>query len=247
MVGFDSVKRVEGSTRKVWPFYIVCDVSSSMWDEDSWPVKASAPLSVMNDSLGLMLEELAEDIEASAIGRVSVITFADKATTHYPLTPIGKPGRLDPLPRGSWTNFVAAWEHLRDTIRADVGQLVEQNFRPKRPVVFFLTDGNAGHSKHTQTVAEWSVPRDELCTPDHEYRPLVVALGMGSVDQATVRALRSTDPQGAAFLANPGEPASILLKAIIKVIIQSITVSAAQGSFMVPTPVGMTRLDAGTV
>ncbi|WP_154696964.1 vWA domain-containing protein [Lentzea guizhouensis] len=218
-----------------------------MWNEKLWPDKASSPLAVMNDSLGLMLEVLAEDIEASDIGRVAVITFADDAATHYPLTPIADPGRLDPLPRGEWTNYVSAWEHLNTTIRADIDQMVAQRCRPKQPVVFFITDGNAGHSKHTQTVAEWSMPRNRLCSPGYGFRPRVVALGIGNVDRATVRALRSVDPPGAAFLANPGEPASILLQAIIKVIIVSITTSTAQGYFTFPTPVGMTRLDDSAV
>jgi uncharacterized protein YegL len=237
---------MKGSTHKVWPFYIVCDVSKSMWDEDDWPVKASAPLSVMNDSLGLMLEVLAEDIEASDIGRVSVITFADSAATHYPLTPIGDPGRLEPLPRGGWTNYVGVWEHLNTTLRADIDRLLTEGCRPKQPVIFFITDGNAGHRRRTQTVEEWSVPRSELCASGFEFRPRVVALGLGSVDRATVRALRSVDPPGAALLANPGEPASTLLQAIIKVIIVSITVSAATNSFTFSTPVGMIRLDGGT-
>ncbi|HYQ69834.1 vWA domain-containing protein [Actinophytocola sp.] len=244
MIGFQNVS-VEGqpSTHRVWQFYIVCDVSRSMWNAEEWPDEKASPLYIMNESLGLMLETLADDIEASAIGRVAVITFGDNATTHYPLTQIDKPHRLDPLPKGNWTDYAAVWEHLNDTVRTDVTELQSKQYLPKQPVIFFITDGNAIVQGRPQPIEKWSAARDKLCSPDFAARPRVVALGMGAVDRAVVRALRSVDPPGAAYLANPGEPASTLLDAIIKVIIVSITRSAARNAFTFPTPVGMTRLD----
>jgi hypothetical protein len=231
-----------GAVRRAWQFYVVCDVSQSMWDETRWR-DGDSPLDVMNTSLSLMLESLNDHNEAAAIGRISIITFAESATTHYPLTRIDEPDIMRPLPRGSWTNYLDVWEHLNERLTADLAVLRTQGFSPKRPVVFFITDGNAGAKGSPQPIGMWKPLHDKLCSPGFDERPRIVALGMGDVDTDTVLAIRSTDPPGPACLARRGEPASTLLDAIIKVVIDSIGMSAASGAFRFSVPAGMTRLD----
>ena len=231
-----------GAARRVWQFYVVCDVSESMWDEQRWR-NGDSPLDVMNTSLSLMLESLNDHHEAAAIGRISIITFHETAATHYPLTRIDEPDVMRPLPRGSWTNYLDVWKHLHHRIDADLAALRAEGLSPKRPVVFFVTDGNAGALGAPQPIDMWKPLHDQLCAPTFAERPLIVALGMGDVDTSTVLAIRSTDPSGPACRARHGEPASTLLDAIIKVVIDSIGKSAASGTFRFNVPPGMTRLD----
>jgi uncharacterized protein YegL len=235
----DSSKAVH----RVWQFYVVCDVSESMWNENRWRNSVS-PHEVMNNSLGLMLETLNDNHEAAAIGRIAIITFADTAQTHYPLSRIDAPGTLNPLPRGTWTNYKGVWDHLDRTIKNDIAQLKQNGFRPKQPVVFFITDGNAGSAQQAQAMSVWKPHHDSLTSRQFTERPRIVVLGMGDVNRETVLALRSIDPPGPACLAETGEPASTLLEAIISVIVKSIGLSATSGNFRFNTPRGMTRLDA---
>ncbi len=241
--GLDNITvDASGAAHRVWPFYVVCDVSQSMWDEDRWR-DSVAPHAIMNTSLSLMLETLNDNVEAAAIGRIAVVTFADSAKTHYPLSRIDDPRPLHPLPRGTWTNYLDVWEHLDKTIKQDVTALTAEGFRPKQPVVFFITDGNAVLRGEPQPISAWKPLHDSLCSPGFRERPRIVALGLGDVHLDTVRAIRSIDPPGPACLADPGEPASTLLDAIINVIINSISMTATSGSFRFKVPQGMTRLD----
>jgi len=234
-----------GATHKVWPFYVVCDVSESMWNEERWE-NSDSPHAIMNASLGLMLDTLNDNHQAAAIGRICIITFAENASTHYPLTRIDDPRTLSPLPRGSWTNFEDVWRHLDRVVKRDVAELKQEGYSPKQPVIFFITDGNPGSDKRTQTLKDWKPFHDSLCSPKFRERPRIVALGMGDVNAETVINIRSSDPAGPACLAKPGEPASTLLEAVIDVVINSIGSTTTSGSFKFKVPSGMSRLDGAT-
>ncbi|GAD85273.1 VWA domain-containing protein [Nocardia asteroides NBRC 15531] len=230
------------SIKQAWPFYVVCDVSESMW-LPSWH-SGTTPWEIVSDSIAPMLDTLDSHNEAALIGHISIIAFAHEAWTHYPLRSIGDPATCEALPQGSWTNFVGAWEHLNATVRADMDRLTRQNYHLKQPVIFFITDGNAGAKNISQPITTWRPIKDALCDGMYRLRPRVVSLGMGDVNQATVLALRSDDPPGAACLAKAGVPANVLLKSIIDVIIKSISLSTDGGNFVFTVPEGMQRLDS---
>jgi uncharacterized protein YegL len=227
---------------RAWPFYIVFDVSKSMWGPH-W--EGTSPHAIMNDSLAMMTDTLSEHEAADAVCWLEVVTFAEEARTLFPLSAINQPHHMPPLPKGEWTNYVAVWSHLAETIPQNVRDLQGRGYVLDRPVVFFITDGNAGSKNQSQLVSSWKPMHDALCRPSFRERPRIVALGMGSVNRETILALRSTDPQGAACLADPTEPASTLLTAIIGVIVNSIKDSTHRGVFDFKVPQGMIRLDDG--
>jgi len=231
--------------RQAWPFYIVCDVSESMWSEKTWK-SVDSPHTIMNQSLSLMLETLADHPLAKKIAHLGILVFAADAETHYELAPFER-GGIGLLPKGTksgtWTNYVAVWKHLNDVVRQDIDRLQEEEYSLKEPVVFFLTDGNAGAVDIKQPIEKWKPYRDTLCDRSYPYRPRVIALGMGNVNRETVLAIRSDDPPGGAYRADPGQPASLLLDGIMRFIITSIKDSTTQGRFNFKTPPGMTRLD----
>ena len=230
--------------RGAWPFYVVFDVSQSMWDPERWRGRRS-PHAIMNDSLALIMDSLRENFDAMSIGWLGIVTFANDASTAYPLRPIKETRAISPLPQGGWTNYMAVWRHLKATISEDVRSLQQQGHKLMQPVVFFITDGNAGAKDEPQPIAMWKPLHEALCTTTVHERPRIVALGMGDVNRDTVLAIRSLDPPGPACIADPGEPASALLNSIIHMIIHSIKNSAGNGTFEFEVPAGMTRLDEG--
>jgi uncharacterized protein YegL len=197
----------------------------------------------MNESLALMVDDLADDPEAQAIGHLAIVTFADEAKTHYPLTHMEKTGVVDVLPRGGWTNYVGAWDHMLRQLGDDIRQLEDSGHRIITPTIFFISDGQPGGQDIKQPTAEWKRYHDKLFTDLGSHKPRIVALGMGGVREDTILAVRSVDPAGPACIAEPGALASDLLKSMMREVLASIRTSAARGEFVFTVPPGMRRID----
>lgn len=224
-------------TYEAYPFYIVCDVSESMWNSKTWPIPATTPHAVMQDSIGLLVSDLFRNDVTAAKAHLAVVTFAEEAATHRALAVLSAQG-MDPLPKGSWTNYTAVWMHLDQVIRADMKRLQGQ-YRIKTPIVYFLTDGQPGSKERPNTpYAEWRLGLDSLRDSSFELRPLIVALGMGNAREETLKLIPSTDPEGIAAVGDPGEPAHQLLRSALTGISKSIKSSATRGQFMFDMPLG---------
>ncbi|PNE13243.1 hypothetical protein B1H26_41360 [Amycolatopsis sp. BJA-103] len=199
---------------------------------------------MIGKSLDLMIEELEDHTEAAAICHLSVVTFSGEAQTHHPLRKLKEISRLGPLPKGTWTNYVDVWQHLDTTVRHDIAALKGAGHVLKQPAVFFLTDGMPGSSSSGATpVEDWKPYHDRLCDRQFVERPIIVALGLGSVNNETLRHVRSLDPIGVACVAEPGEPASTLLAAALNQILISIVSSVSEGKFVFEVPVGWRCVD----
>lgn len=240
---FSSIDTVQSTvTRSAWPFYVVCDVSMSMWDPERWPTRATSPLGVMNDSIDLMFEQLGYDEDVAAEVHMGIITFSEEANVHYELQQLRETGRMDPLPEGTTTNYVAAWECINTTLRRDVERLLASGYQLKQPTIFFITDGLPCKNGVMSPPSEWCPSYDKICSPAFFARPLVVALGMGNVTDDTLRLLKSRDPEGVACIAPEGDPASVLLSAVIAEIRRSVRNSVTRRTFQFTPPNGWRRL-----
>jgi uncharacterized protein YegL len=228
---------------KVFPFYVVCDVSRSMWDPDLNDSQPVTPLNVVEDSLPDMLTALEEDPTALETAYLGIVAFGDSPVLVLPLTPLADEPAIPVLPRQAATNYVEVFKFLDRQLRSDQERLISANLGTYNPVVFFLTDGNAQVGGHIQKESRWLPLREALDFANHPFHPVIVALGIGDVEANTVRNIRSTRPRGVACVAEGNAIPGDLLRAIIGSIIFSITKSVGQGEFEFKIPAGMRKLD----
>jgi uncharacterized protein YegL len=239
--GFGIIRSSNAS--RVFPFYVVCDVSRSMWDPAFNEGQPMVPLSVVEDSLPDMLAALEEDPVACDTAHLGIVAFGDSPQVILPLTPLAHDPAIPALPRQTSTNYAGVFEYMDRVLRADHQRFQSSGLGFYTPVIFFLTDGNPQMNGVEQPDSQWMHYRSALEANGHPFRPVVVALGIGTVTPNTVRKLRSTKPMGVACVADSGVVPGDLLRAIINSIRFSITNSVGHGEFQFRTPRGMRRLD----
>ena len=237
------VRPTAAGARKVFPFYVVCDVSRSMWDPEFNEGRRQMPLSVIEDALPDMLTVLEEDPVAADTAYLSVVAFGDEPEAVLTLTSLKEDPSIRALPRQGSTDYAQVFEFLDEMLRDDQQRLMAANLSTYTPVVFFLSDGNPQVNGYLQSEEEWLPARVRLEAPAHPFHPVIVALGMGTVSEDTVRKLRSDQPKGIACAAEDNVVPGDLLRAIMNSIVFSISRSAGQGEFQFRTPPGMRRLD----
>jgi uncharacterized protein YegL len=228
---------------KVFPFYVVCDVSQSMWDTKFTKGQAVTPLETLERALPDMLVVLEDDPTTHDIAHLGVIAFGDTPVPVLPLTPLRHEPVIPRLPRQYATNYIEVFRFLDWQLRDDQQRFAGAKMATYTPVIFFLTDGNPQVNGLAQPDSAWLPIRRGLEHPDHPFRPIVVALGVGDVARATVQKLRSINPSGVACVAEAGVVPGDLLRSVINSIKFSITSSVGHGEFQFRTPAGMRRLD----
>jgi uncharacterized protein YegL len=234
-----------GASYDAWPFYVVCDVSMSMWHEKWHPVEAQSPLYIMNASFPGMMAAIDEDVSARHIAHVSVIAFHNTTRVVTPLCKVANGAPEAPiyaLPKGQETDYASAFRELANVIRNDTARLTRSGLHVKGPAVFFLTDGEPQVKGKTQADEVWLAERAKLTDAQFPYRPRIIALGLGHVRERTLRLIATDQPPGAACIAEKDATPADLLRSIIDIIIFSVTQSAAAGSFVFETPRGMRRV-----
>lgn len=237
-----SLRPTEVHASKVFPFYVVCDVSRSMWDAQFNVGQAVTPLVTIEQAMPDMLDVLAEDPTTYDTAHISIIAFGDSPVPVLPLTPLRLDPRIPKLPRQYATNYAEVFRFLEWQLRQDQQRFAQARVGTYTPVIFFLTDGNPQVNGAAQPESTWFPVRQGLEHPQHPFRPIVVALGVGDNTPSTVLKLRSVNPAGVACVADAGVVPSDLLRSVIHSIKHSITSSVGQGAFQFKTPAGMRKL-----
>lgn len=228
---------------RVFPFYVVCDVSKSMWDPSFSNGQPVTPLSVIEDALPDMLMVLEDDPVACDTAHLGIVAFGDAPQVVLPLTPLAHDPMIPALPHQICTNFVDVFSFLDHQLRRDHQAFTAAGLGYYAPVIFFLTDGNPQVNGKEQPESVWMPGRQALGAASHPFPPVIVALGIGTVSVNTVRQIRSTRPAGIACVAEGGVVPGDLLRSIINSIRFSISNSVGHGEFEFKTPRGMRRLD----
>jgi uncharacterized protein YegL len=162
-----------------------------------------------------------------------------------PLKKMSDGFHIGPLPKGTYTNYAKAFTTLNVVIDADLQRLEGSDLEVKRPVVFFITDGQPVVDGNEQPREAWEPPLRRLHAfsawrPEGRAVPIaVIALGFEGTNTENLR-LVSKAP-GVACVAEVGVASPHdLMSSLLKSILTSITVSTAEGEFSFVPPRGMT-------
>lgn len=232
------------SSEIVWPFYIVCDVSSSMHRPRKGREQEKTPYDAMLEGLHDLIDFTLDHVEASDIAHLGVLTFADEAQISLPLTKMKMRFQIPPLPKGTFTNYAKAFSTTARVVATDVAALERKGATVRRPTVFFITDGNPEVDGNPQSRAAWGPPLRELQaisavrpgrTP---LRIAVVALGFQGARGKTL--VEIAQVPGLACIATPGVATpSELMESLLVAILNSITQSVHDGDLDFVAPNGM--------
>jgi hypothetical protein len=213
-----------------------------MWDPKMNPGQSVTPMEIVESALPDLLGVLEDDPATADIAHLSLVAFGEYPVPLLELSPVGDDPALKALPRMGATNYAAIFDWLTRQIAFDHQRLLGAGLQTYTPVVYFLTDGNPYFNGAWQNVAEWVPIRRRFEEPGYPTPPIIVALGIGNVSEATIRSVASDRPKGLACIASPGSDPGVLLRAILDSIVYSIGHSSAAGGLVFETPSAMRRL-----
>lgn len=228
---------------RAFPFYIVCDVSASMWR--NWP--RPTPFDILSQCVGELLTELEADVTIGEATWVSVVTFADNLEVALPLIHPGDAHVVPALRKGAQTNYVALFKGLRELLPRDCANL-EREYWLKQPAIFLLTDGNPAVRGVHQAYDEWTPHLDALLSPDFPYSPNIVTFGFGAAQEATLcRIATSFGQERLAYVADRSIHVTEVLRGIMRIIFITIGRSITREVLFPDIPNGMRRAGCGSL
>lgn len=232
---------------EAYPFYIVCDVSSSMHDaanfKDEWGEGSeTSPWLRITAEVNAMFTELQEDVQIRQTARLAVVEFSGEAILRRALSDL-RNNAAPNFAKGSWTNFVDVWKLLAELIPGDTKAMQSKGIQVRRPTIFFITDGQPGRKGWTQQPSDWNPYVNQLNDKMGSIlAPRVVAIGLGAVRRDTLLELHSKNPHGAAVIAKASESTKELVKPLVTQITKSIGNTTISGRFSWTPPKGMENL-----
>ncbi|GAA3230966.1 vWA domain-containing protein [Actinocorallia longicatena] len=230
MLDFDGRERA-------FPFYIVCDVSQSMWDPGFHPGAAQVPLDMLGDAVPELLWQIQTEPAISDATWVGVVGFHSSPQVILRLTRPSEVADLKAFEPGQQTNYASAFTLLSDLIERDCSRL-KASYNLKRPVVFFLTDGIPYVGRAEQPEPVWRECRDRLAGLSS--RPQIVAFGFGQArGDILCKVATEQDGRPLAFVADGGVSVVTVLTALMDTLFVSITSSVAKGELSLRVPDGM--------
>lgn len=188
----------------VAPFVLVVDRSSSM--------KENGGMDLINGSLPEMVATLTTIPEVEESAAVGLMSFANTAQIHRRILPLRPGFNVPEFEANGRTSYAAPLQALRTMIAEDLPRLGSHG---RRPIVFFITDGNP----NVEEPPVWYAARANLLEEGFRLRPKLVTLGCGNVDQSCLQSLAS-DPSLAEWEQGPTTEA---LKAILRTVKGTIT------------------------
>ena len=173
------VERIEGQL--IMPFYIICDVSSSMHSD----------MDELHAALAGLLADIVNDPVVNDLTMLSIITFASTART---IAPLDEPSAII-LPvfiAGGGTNYGAAFHEYHRAFEADRARLKAEGKKVYRPCVFFLSDGAPLDSDYRQTF-DSLLGYDPVTHMGNRAYPYVISFGFRDAPEHVMRNLAYPD------------------------------------------------------
>lgn len=221
------------------PFYIVCDVSGSMYGE----------MPALNDALNDLHSDIMSDPILDDLTMLSIITFGSDARTVVSLAPPSQI-TLPKLTSGGGTNYGAAFREYDRAFASDRARLKAAGNKVFRPCVFFLSDGEPGDPDYRQVFRSLFAYDPETKQGNKAY-PYFVTFGFRDAKVETMKQLAYPDfgkSKGKWFFSRSNQVGD-LLKSMVEAIRNTVIssgASASQGKPQIMAPVAPTAdMDSG--
>jgi uncharacterized protein YegL len=163
--------------QSVMPFYLICDVSASMWQE----------MTALHAGVMRLWEAIVQSPIINAVARICVMTFSDDARVVVGLR------QMSDLPEGmpkfayeNQTHYGAAFRMLAREIPRDYAELRRHGHNVFRPCVYFLTDGEPSDHNWRQALSD--MLSDAGMARMRAY-PIIVPFGFRDATDSTLRRL----------------------------------------------------------
>jgi len=182
----------------VIPFYLLCDVSSSMNS-----IMPELSLAVSRLRRAIVAEPVVDDV-----AQVSIIVFSDTARVLVPMASMSE-SEIPRFAAEGGTNYGSAFRLLAHSIEQDNAKLKEQGYRVFRPCAFFLTDGEP-------TDSDWHITFRDTLTYDArtgrglKAHPIFVPLGFRDASEIVLRQLAYPPNRGKWYHAKNAAAESVL-------------------------------------
>lgn len=219
----------------VVPIYFVGDESYSM---------EGAPIEQLKEALSSLRDAAAESPAIGERSRFGILTFAGDALCRLELCKLSDDMTMPNVAcRNGGTSYRSVFEDLRMRLPGDVATLKADGYKVRRPLVFFLSDGQPTD----QPATAWQTALSELKSDSFKEHPHILSFGIGEAQGDTIREVASA-PQYAWLQASGTSPAGAIAEFGAS-LIESISKSAealARGSdqIHVPEPEGFVSLKA---
>lgn len=219
----------------VMPFYLVCDVSSSM----------TGDMPALNDGIRRLYRSIAAEPQVDDVAQIGVITFSTSANVALPLTQPSEQSNLPTLSAYGGTNYGAAFTLLAKTIDQDLKALKDSGYKAYRPCAFFLTDGEPGDPSWQQTFTT-TLTYDKEARKGNKAHPVFVPFGFRGAREDVLSKLAYPPGRGKWFHAKTHDIKEAL-EGILDAIMTSVMSSGMSGGSGAPTHIFQTSSPAGAI
>jgi uncharacterized protein YegL len=196
----------------IMPFYLICDVSSSM----------TGDMPTLNEGIRKLRRAIVAQPQVDDVAQIGIITFSTSAQVVLPLSQMSEE-QMPTLRASGSTNYGSAFQLLAQTIQRDIAQLKAQRLKVYRPCAFFLTDGQPTDSSWLQTfTASLTYNKDK--GTGMKGHPLFIPFGFRSASEDVLNKLAYPPDKGKWFHAkthNIEEALNGILNVIMNSVISS--------------------------
>jgi uncharacterized protein YegL len=193
----------------VMPFYLICDVSSSM----------TRDMHSLNDGVSRLQRAIVAEPVVDDVAQISILTFSTAAHVALPLGQMSEQA-VPVLSAGGGTNYGAAFRCLADTITSDVAALRGQGYKTYRPCAFFLTDGEPGDRDWHQTFTS-TLTYDRQTGQGMKAHPIFVPFGFRDAHEKVLGQL-AYPPGRAKWYHTANTSVEAVLKEILDIIMKTV-------------------------
>jgi uncharacterized protein YegL len=163
--------------QSVMPFYLICDVSASMWQE----------MTALHSGVMRLWQAIVQQPVLNDVARICVMTFSDDARVVVALTKMSElPDGMPKFAYENQTQYGAAFRMLARAIAADYAELKRNGHRVYQPCIYFLTDGEPTDGNWRQALREMVSDRAMARMGSH---PIIVPFGFRDATNSTLRRL----------------------------------------------------------
>jgi len=197
----------------VMPFYLVCDVSYSMYGD----------MPTLNDSVQRLRRAIVGEPIVDDVAQICIISFSDSAKVMMPLGQMSEQA-VPALSVEGGTNYGEAFRLLAQTITADTATLKSQGYKVYRPCAFFLSDGEPLDHDWHQTFTG-TLTYDRASGHGMKGHPIFVPFGFRDAPEAVLRQLAYPPEKGKWYKARTATVEQAL-NGIIDIIMKTVITSS---------------------